>query len=161
MKEKFNTWWSGLSSREKKIVAVGGSLLLVFIIYKLIWQPSLERVEHLRETLSASQKMLLWMQEADKKIGGTAPRVPAVSSMVLLSEVKKEINQAALEKFLTQLKQSGNEMIEMHFQSVEFNALIKLLAEMIKKEGVHLAKISVTSAGTSGYVNADIGLQSS
>jgi type II secretory pathway component PulM len=78
----------------------------------------------------------------------------------MLSITKKYISQAGLDRYLTQLKQNTNESIEMHFQKVEFDRLIRLLTVLINEQHFTLLQISSVAENPSGIVNADVILKS-
>jgi len=79
-----------------------------------------------------------------------------VSLVVFLSQMQKKINQSGLESYLTQLKQSDNESVEIHFQKVEFDKLIKLLMTVMKEYPATVSRLSVTATDAPGYVSADV-----
>lgn len=152
--------WNALAKREKQMLSIGGGIVLLFLLYQCLWSPLLDHVEQLREKLQSSQKLLSWMQEADKKISvNAAPSHPNVSPMMLLSQVKTQIQNANLAQNLKELKQSGSDTIEVHFQKVDFNALLQLLSNLSKNQGITLAKIAVVGLSTPGTVNADVYLK--
>lgn len=161
---KLKEWWAQLALREKQAVLVGSSLLALFIVYQWIWTPYLEHVDSMRRRISTDQKMLVWMQEADKAISKIESQVKnktkAVSPVEILSLMKKQVTQAGLEQYLTQLKQATNESVEMHFQKVEFDKLIRLLTTAVKQQRVSILQMSVIAETTPGVVNADVVLKS-
>lgn len=157
--EKFKAWFSKLSLREKQAVSIGSVLLGIFIIYEAIWSPYLNHIQNMRQRIIAEQKNLLWMQSADKvldKMNHSATKTPPVSVVVFLSQMQKHIDQAGLASFLTQLKQSTNDSIEMHFQKVEFNKLMAFMIDVMQQRPVLVLQFSVTTAGSPGIVNADL-----
>lgn len=158
--QKVKEWWSNLSLREKQAVAAGGSLLGIFILYQFIWSPFLDNVASMRKRINSDQKLLVWMEEADKKIkkieGETKTQGKMISPVVLLGLIQKQINSSGLERSLTNLKQASTNSIELQFQKVEFDKLIKLLTTIIKAHGVTISQMSVTAETAPGIVNAEI-----
>ncbi len=161
---KWKEWWSQLALREKQAVMLGGPLLIIFILYQWIWSPYLDYVNGMRKRIGTEQKLLLWMQEADAAInkiaGQSKTKIKAVSPVMLLSVMKKQVNKAGLEQYLTQLKQATNESIELHFQKIEFDKLIKVIISVMKEQPVSILQMSVVADNTPGIVNADIILKS-
>lgn len=157
---KLKEWWASLAMREKQMVSIGGSLLVLFIIYQWMWTPYLEHVATMRTKIAADQKTLLWMQAADtvmQKIEGkSVAKNKPVSLVVFLSQVQKQIKHDGLEQLLTQLKQSTNESIDIHFQKVEFEKLMKLIVAIMKTHPITITHLTLVAVGTPGYVNADI-----
>lgn len=157
--EKSKERWAQFSVREKQAVVVGGSLLAIFIVYQLMWSPALNHVENMRQRIATDQKTLLWMQSADKtmqQMGNKSAKNKPVSIVVFLSQMQDGIKQAGLENTLTQLKQSANESIEMHFQKVEFDKLMSFLVVVMKEHPVSISRLSVVATDAPGVVTADI-----
>lgn len=158
--QKLKEWWTTLTTREQQAVAVGGSLVFIFLVYVAIWSPLMTQTDLLRKRIVSQQKALLWMQSADKEIqkmqGQSQDKTQAVTPVVLLSLMQKQINRNGLEQSLTQLKQTGNDSIEVHFQKVEFDKFIDMLTTMMKGQAVSIAQLSVTADSAPGVVNVDM-----
>ena len=86
----------------------------------------------------------------------SATKNKPVSIVVFLSQMQDKIKSAGLENTLTQLKQSANESIEMHFQKVEFDKLMSFLIAVMKEHPVSISRLSVAATDAPGVVSADI-----
>lgn len=161
---KIQAWWMSLALREKQAISIGAALLVLFIVYQWIWSPYLEHVDTMRKRIISDQKTLSWMQTADKQIQSLETqgksKTKSISPVALLSQMQKQINRSGLEQFLTQLKQTTNEAIEVHFQKIEFDKFIKMLASFMQEQDVTIVRMTIT-ANTPGYVNADIVMKQS
>lgn len=160
---KIKAWWTNLAKREQQAITFGALILGVFILYAGIWSPLVNHVDAMRKRVLSEQKLLLWMQAADKQIqqmkGQAKNKNHSLSPVVLLSDVRKLILQAGLEKNLTQLKQATNDSIEIHFQKVEFDRLVALLTAIVKEESVAITQMAASAEHTPGAVNADVVLK--
>lgn len=159
-REKAKEWWSTLAPREKQAVTIGGSLLGLFILYQFIWSPYLDHIADLRNNIAAKQKSLLWIQAANKEIHNIETKNPtqttAISPVTLLGYLQDQVQSSGMAPNMTQLKQSSNDSIDIHFQKVEFDQLIKFLTKVCKEQRVSIAQMSATAEGTPGVVSADI-----
>lgn len=157
--EKVQAWWHTLELREKQAVAIGGSVLGIFLFYECIWSPYLNHINTMRTGIKTQEKTLLWMQAADKEISKMESHSinhgKSISPVTLLGYLQKQIQHAGLEGNMTQLKQASNDSIEMHFQKVEFDKLIKLLTQICKEQKVAISQMSANSENAPGIVNAD------
>ena len=155
--------WSALAVREKQAVAIGGSLLGIFVVYAGMWSPLVGHVANMRSRIESDQKTLTFLQVADKEIQKIERNVTAknkaASPVVLLGVLQKQINHAGLDANLTQLKQATNETIEMHFQKIAFDKLVRLLMTVSKEQAISVSQMSVTAENAPGMVNADITLK--
>src|SRR6478736_4675810 len=92
---KLKEWWTNMAPRERQAVSIGGSLLVIFIIYQWMWTPYVNHVAAMREKITSDQKTLVWMQSADKimqKVASKATiKTKPVSPVVFLSEMQKQI----------------------------------------------------------------------
>ena len=65
---KFKEWWGNLGERERKIIAWSASLLTIVIIYLWIWSPLIDSINNKRNRIKSDEKLLAWMEVADKEI---------------------------------------------------------------------------------------------
>lgn len=157
---KLKEWWFNLALREKQALILGMSLLQIFIVYQFIWLPCTNHVSTMRARILKDQKILTWMRAADKEIakveGQSKSKSKVVSPVVLLDLLQKQINSAGLEQYLSQLKQANNEAIEMHFQKVDFDKMVRLLTTISKEQHISIIQMSVLAESTPGKVNAEV-----
>lgn len=157
---KLKEWWSHLTLREKQATATGASALSIFIVYAGLWSPLVNHVSAMRVRLQTEQKTLLSMQAADSMIKKiviqTKNKNTSLTPVELLDALQKQINQAGLASFITQLKQASNDTVEMHFQAVSFDQLIIFLSEIRKKQAISIVQMSAITEGTPGVVNVDV-----
>jgi general secretion pathway protein M len=160
---KMNEWWTSLALREKQAVSIGGSLLGLFIFYMAIWSPYLDRVDNMRQRIQTEQKTLSWMEAADKEIhkieNQSQQKSEAATPVVLLSYLQKQVTRTGLESSLSQLKQSSNDSIEMHFQKADFDKLVGMLISVAREQNIAISQMSATADNTPGMVAADVVLR--
>ncbi|MFZ3068587.1 MAG: type II secretion system protein GspM, partial [Gammaproteobacteria bacterium] len=158
---KIKEWWIALTLREQQAVAVGGSLFALFILYQFIWSPILTHLDDMRKQIVTSEKTLAWMKSTDVAMSKLAKeshreRAQASTPVILMSAFQKHVQQAGLEAAMSELKQASNDTIEVHFQKVGFDKLIKLLTAFVKEQRVVIAQMSVNPEAASGVVNVDL-----
>lgn len=158
MKERFNQ----LSKREKKITVASGVLIMVVIIYFGLYSPLVSHVHALRNQIQQDQTVLAFMQQADQTINqvnvGRHKNKPE-STMMLLSILQKQINEASLNLALIQLKQGTGETVAMRFQKVEFDKLMRLLLMVTKQQAVTIEQLSAKTNRDLGLVDAEVVLK--
>ena len=157
---KIKDWWQALSQREQQVVALGGIVISALLFYLIIWGPYLDRINTMRQHIKTEQQTLAWMQAADKEIKQfevhSKNKNAATTPVILLSTLQKQIEEANLAPFLTDLKQSATDAIEIHFQKIEFDNLIRLLLTILKTQNVSITQMSVIAENSPGMVNADV-----
>lgn len=152
------TWWLNLALREKRMVTVGGVLLVLFILYEGIWSPFLSHIDLLRKQIVAEKKLLVWMQAADQQLqmtGNTSAK-KSLTAVALLSFMQQQINQAGLKQQLLQLKQVSSNSVEVNLQKAEFDKVIAMLSHISNEQAISISQISVVAEASPGVVNADM-----
>jgi general secretion pathway protein M len=159
---KFKEWHAALEERERRMVNIGGVLLVLAIFYFGLWSPFLTHVDDLRARIGSEQKTLAWMQDADKKIssfaGATGGARQAASPVTMLALLQSKINQAGLKESLHDMKQAANDSIQLQFKKVSFDQLMTLLIAVLKANHVSISQFNAVAEGSPGMVNADITL---
>lgn len=155
--------WSHFSLRDKKAIILLGSVFFVYIFFALIWVPILHHVADMRKQVSANQQLLAWMEAADKTIVELKKtehtRAKPDSLVAFLSIIKKGVEAAGLTKSMSQLRQAGNDTIELHFQNVNFDQAIRFYSDILQTYDVHLSHFSVSALSTPGTTNIDLVLR--
>lgn len=153
-------WWNHLALREKQVLSAGGFFLCAFLIYILLWAPLIDRTEFLRKQIAANQNLLTWMQEAEKRILAlekNSQATPATQSEgSLLSVVQKQINRTPLVGALTDLHQLETDSVQLTFQKVSFDQLMKWLIQITDQEGLVIKQLSVTPGATPGIADVTL-----
>lgn len=158
--QKGKEWYASLAAREQQALLYGSILLAIFIMYAGIWSPYTNHIEAMRVHIQTEQKLLVFMQTANaeiKKVENQAKsKGKAATPVVLLSDLQQQVTQVGLTQQVTELKQSSNESVDIHFKNVDFDQLIRLLTAVIKQESVTISQMSVISQSADGMVNADV-----
>lgn len=157
---KFKEWHAQLELRERRMVNIGGAALAFAIFYFGIWSPFLHRVDNMRNTISSEQKTLAFMKEADVKIkqlaGESSGARQTNTPVTMLALLQEQVNAAGMKDALTQMKQAGNEGIQMQFKNVSFDHLMKLLITVMKTSNVTVTQFNAVAEGAPGFVNASL-----
>ena len=152
--------WVQFSQREKKMIAIGGGVLAFYLCYALIWSPFLNQIDAMRKKVKANQQLLAWMQSADQAMlelkKSEHQRVRPESLVSFLSVLKQGVQEATLTKSLSQLRQSGSDSIEIHFQNVNFDKAIRFLSSILTAHDVHVTQLSVSALPAPGQTNIDM-----
>jgi len=156
---KIKAWWQQRKDREKQAIVWGGSVLGIVILYVGIWSPFLSSVSELRNHIKTDKALLAWMQAADKEIqkkSKNTTQTQILSPVELLSALQKKVQQTGLDKYLTQLKQSSNDAVEMQFSQVEFDKLINMLMSISKTYQITINQLSAQPTDKPGVVNVSV-----
>lgn len=152
-------WWNNLALREKQMLSLGIFFVGLFLIYLLLWSPLDNKVAAIRNQIKRNQELLNWMKEADKRVQilEKAPQQKPIApvSGSLLSIIQKQINRTPLVSSLTQLHQVDNDSVQLTFQKVDFDQLMRWLIQL-SQQGIVITQMSVTPSANPGVVTTDI-----
>jgi type II secretory pathway component PulM len=153
-------WWINLGLREKQTLSVGGLFLILLLLYEIIWAPISNHNDNLRSEIARNQKLLIWMQEANQRAETMQKMLQSTSSAktsaALLNLLQKEIKTSPFENNLLQMTQAENNAVQLSFQKVNFDALIKWLTVLWKNQGLTVKQITVTPNGPLGVVDVTV-----
>ena len=132
MMDKLQSWWRGISAREQRLVAVGGSVLLIGLFYWAIWQPVANRIaERERQVVNQQQTLALAQQNAAQSLrldelqaalvrSETENRASAERAAVLQSRLDQSADRLSqLELSLRQAQAAGDEERRQRLLSID------------------------------------------
>jgi type II secretory pathway component PulM len=155
--------WQQFSAREKIMILIGGAALFFYLFYALIAMPILTGLDNMRKNVDSTQKLVSWMQGADQLINELEKtahkKLTPESPVELLSIVKTGAEESALATSLVDLRQLGEDSVELHFKNVNTDKLLAFLMSMLNKYAVHLVAMSVSVSGTPGFADVSMTLK--
>lgn len=161
---KYKEWWNNLAQREQRLLLIGSISLTLFMIYIFFWSPLSAASELMRQRISKNEKLVVWMQAVNQEINEltqfkSADKNKSYSPVEMISVLQNQINRAHLQDQLTQIKQTGNDAIEIHFQKVNFDKLSAMLIKLSETQNITITQIAVKATNSSGFVSADVTLK--
>ncbi len=143
-------WWQGLNLREQRLVAVMGSVFIVFVLYSAIWQPLNESLAKTEKKIARQQVLLAWVSENTaryqqaKRMGGSSQSRGSISSIV-----NRSANQYKLT--ITRMQPQGDEL-QVWLDEVPYTQLLFWLEHLASKEGLQVKAIDLSKASQAGVV---------
>ncbi|MFC5706043.1 GspM family type II secretion system protein ExeM [Aeromonas eucrenophila] len=142
MMDKLQGWWHGISTREQRLVAVGGSCLLIGLCYWAIWQPVANRIAERERQVVNQQQTLAWLKEKGQEVlamQGSSGR--QIDTSGTLDGV---VNRTAFNQKIkiARLQPQGQEL-QVWIDTVPFDALLLWLATLSDQHGVQVQVIEV------------------
>lgn len=142
MMDKLQGWWRGISTREQRLVAVGGGILLLGLCYWAIWQPIANRIAERERQVSNQQQTLAWLKEKGQEVlamQGSQGR--QIDTSGTLDGV---VNRTAFNQKIkiARLQPQGQEL-QVWIDTVPFDDLLLWLATLSDQHGVQVQIIEV------------------
>lgn len=156
-------WWTGLESRERRTLLIGGAALVVILYVFVIWLPVHRDVDQLQERLAAQRSLLAWMQQtgaeaqALRATGGD--QVVGTGNQALFSFVDQSAREAGLASALRQIEPTGEQRVRVTLQQAEFDRLASWLVMLKTRHGVDTNAASIRRGDADGLVDAQLVLE--
>ncbi|WP_324035097.1 GspM family type II secretion system protein ExeM [Aeromonas caviae] len=143
MMDKLQSWWRGISAREQRLVAVGGSVLLIGLFYWAIWQPVANRIAERERQVVNQQQTLAWLKEKGQEVLAMQGR--QIDTGGTLDGV---VNRTAFNQKIkiARLQPQGQEL-QVWIDTVPFDDLLIWLATLSDQYGVQVQIIELAREG--------------
>ncbi len=143
-------WWQGLNLREQRLVVIMGSVVLVFLLYSLIWQPLNDNLAKAEKKLANRQMLLTWVSgniinyQRVNRIGASKK-----SNISLSSIINRTAHQQQLT--ITRMQPQGDNL-QVWLDSAPFTQLLFWLEHLVNNEGLQVQAIDVIQSDKQGEV---------
>jgi len=158
-------WLESLEPRERMMVAAGGVLLVLFLIYILVLSPLHSGYDSLRGTVDTQRTTAQWMQESAqtlkslKRSGGRAAQ--GLGGRSLLSVADSTARAGGLGPALKRVEPEGSDSVRVWLDGASFDVVVKWLGTLSTIHGVNVETVTLERSGAAGRVNARLTLQAS
>lgn len=144
------TWWQGLNIREQRLMQVMSSVIAVFLLYSLLWQPLNESLSKTEQKLASRQALLSWVTENTARYQNVKSTDGGKKSRGSLSSI---INRTANQQQLTITRmQPQGDNVQVWLDSAPFTQLLFWLEHLANNEGLQVQAIDLTQADKQGEV---------
>jgi general secretion pathway protein M len=157
----WRTRFEALQPREQLLVAVGGVVVLLALIYLGLWQPFALMRAHGEEQLRAARDLAGRIEQ----IGALAQQshasfgTPVVGPGVsLLSAVDQAGKDGILGKPLSRINPDGDKQVRVWVDDVQFDALLRWVNDLQSRYGIRIDALAVERRPVAGVVSARLTL---
>ena len=158
-------WLENLDPRERMMVAAGGALFVLFLLYIMVWSPLHSGYDTIKETVEEQRATALWMQQSAqtlkglKRGGGRPPE--GLRGRSLLSVADSTARAAGLGPALKRVEPEGGDSVRVWLDGAPFDVLVKWLGTLSTIHGVNAETVTMERSDATGRVNARLTLQAS
>lgn len=157
------TFWAGLSSRDQRVLMLGGIVLATILAWLAIWEPLREARDAARLRVAAAATDLATMRAAVPQLqalgGSTAPAVRDGRSLLAL--VDATARASGVGEALLRVEPVAGGQVRVYFESAGFDVLVAWLEELEAQQGVRTGDVSIQRAAGVGRVDARMSLERS
>lgn len=145
-------WWPQRPERERRLLLIGGAVLLAGLFYGLLWAP-LQRAVHVRsERVSALRADLQWMRGAAVQLlalraqSAPAGAAAALSPDTPLASAVADAARAAALANVIKATDAGKNRLTLDLQPLPFATLLPWLAAL-QAQGIDVRSLDLQAAG--------------
>lgn len=152
---RISAWYSGLETREQRMVLIGGVVVAVLILFGGVLLPLQSAVSSAVKTTETRREDLAWMRVNAPEIRAGAMSVApdtGEAPVVLVDRIGRE---AGLGTALRGTQPSGAG-VRVQLEAAPFDTLIGWIATLEERHGLSIESISVDHGAKPGLVNANI-----
>jgi len=152
-------WLGGLAPRERNLVYLAASLLLVALVYLLVVLPVTSAASRRAARIEQKTADLAWMREVTPQVmAAAAAGGGAASGESLVVLVDRTGREAGLGNAIRDQSPSGEHGLRLRLEAASFDVLVTWLASLQQQHGVRVDAATIDAAGAPGLVNASLTL---
>lgn len=143
-------WWQGLNNQERRLVLVGGIFVVIFLLYKLIWQPLNDSIDKTQNKLEKQQELLVWVTNETARYASASRSSGARKSGGSLSSI---VNSTARQNNIQIARlQPQNQDVQVWVDDVAFNQLLSWLEQLSSRQELVVKSIDLSKGSAPGQV---------
>ncbi len=146
-----------LSTRERRVLAVGGVIAAVLFVLAVVL-PLERNVAQLHQAVTRKRADLAWMRRVAPELAAAGP-AHRVSSQPLIVLIDQSAHQTGLGAALTGSTPNGSGRLSLQLQNAPFDRMIGWLARLRQRDGVEVVSARISATGKPGLVNASLDLK--
>ncbi|MDC8015641.1 type II secretion system protein M [Tahibacter soli] len=156
-------WWNSREPRERRMLAIGGTLAAVMLVWGLAWNPLSRARADLRVRVAAQEADLATMREQAARaqtLRGQGARAKVErQGKSLLALADATARGALLANALKRVEPTGPKSVRVSLEAADFDAIADWLDGLGRDFGVIATDFSADRAEGSGRVNARVTLE--
>jgi len=157
--QRFRAWWATLAQREQRVLAGGGVVLGLVVLYLGAWEPAVNAKQARQVALEDARALATQLEQLAVEVQrGRGAAGTAGAGQSLLSVVDQSRRASALTKPPSRLQPEGDAMVRIWLEDVPFDALLRWLADLQLRYGVRVETADIERESAPGLVNARLTL---
>ena len=157
-RERFAQWWSLRTRPERSVIALGGTVLALALLWLLAWDPMQRDNERLSRRLAEQRIALAEGRRESDAIAGLARSAPAANPGDARAAIEAALARRNLKSAAGAVDRVDDQHWHVAFTGVAFDALTALLEGLQRDSGVRATEVSLTARVEPGQVRADVTL---
>ncbi|MCG7873493.1 MAG: type II secretion system protein M [Candidatus Thiodiazotropha lotti] len=155
-------WWLSKTPQEHLAMIIGGTAVLLLLIYLIVWRPFQQSLEQKALLVKSQESTLQWMKDnADlvRNMRNNQPGKGAASNEALLTLVDRTAKRVQLRQQIKRIKPQGDDAVQLWVEQASFDALIRWLGQMTQEHALNIESLNIDREDAPGLINARVVLQ--
>jgi general secretion pathway protein M len=151
--------WNGLSARDRRMLVLAASFLVLVFAWLVAFEPAWNGRQQLVRELPALRADLAQMDQlaAEARMASTSSRQTNESATQLRGRIEETLADAGLSSSLAQLEVNG-EIIEARFRQADFEKWLYWLDAAVRETRMRVVDLSITRE-SAGVVSGRLALE--
>jgi len=159
--ERLREIWIGLNASERRLLAMGGALLVIVLLFVMLWLPLEKDLARLRVSVPQDRTQLEHMRALADAVRPMRAKLRTRSAGATpLSAVDAMLTAQNLRSAVTHLEADGGNGVRLTLEGVPFNTLVSLLTELQDTQQLVVDSATLDAQTKPGLVNANLRLRS-
>lgn len=158
-----NSLFKNLNPRERYSLIVGSSVLLLFLVYILLWQPWQNQVQEMQLRVGEQVDELAWMQQAAKEVKQlrtvSTTNISNRPTASLFSIIDSSMAQTSLAKANKRIEPNTEQEIRISFEQANFSDLIQWVAGLQQQYRLQIQLITLEKLAGNDSVKVQLTLK--
>lgn len=152
-------WYLARAPRERAILAAGGAVAVMIVLWGFIFAPLRTGTAELSESIEAKSRLLIDVQRAAALAPADAPSTGSAGGQSLVVLVDSTAQSHGLSDAITRSRPDGPNGINVTFQNASFDELVSWLVALESTHGVRVESATVNGTRAAGLVNGQLSLR--
>jgi len=148
-------WWRAREPRERRVLAAGGLVAGLIVLYTGVWSPWQAELARLRVQVPEQRASLAWMQDQLARLGPAAGRLAAASrtrSLPLLTVVEQTAREAGLRDTVRQIQPGEKGEVNVWLQDAGFDTWLQW-TDALRGREIEIAGANISHSAQPERVN--------
>jgi general secretion pathway protein M len=155
LSERLRAWYAGLQVREQRMVAIGGIVLAMVVLFGVILLPLQSAVSGAHSRIDAKREDLAWMRANMAEVRASANDLSVDTGEPAVVVVDKVGRASGLTDALRGTQPNGNG-VRVQLEGAPFDVVVAWLATLDQRYGLSIESITVDRTVKPGLINASI-----
>jgi len=150
-------YWAQLKLRERWLLIGAGGVILVVMMYLMLWEPVVLKIERLQSSVKSKQELVAWMQQSAveyKQLKASSSSTKSRNGrggQSLLAIIDRSAQQQRLS--LRRVEPDGANRVRVSLESVSFDNAMRWIENVQRQNGVQVVSAVLDRDKSPGRVN--------